>query len=218
MAPCASSAERENSKMSEKMYLHPITERIWHWVHALLVMVLIISGIQIHWPGIFGKFSNAITVHNWAGILLVCDFFLWLLYNLISKRVSHYILRKEDIHPGMIVQARFYAYDIFKNKPHPYAPSEDNKFNPLQKATYFNFMFFMMPLLLISGILYMYPSHFSSFIAFLGGLKVVALFHYVMAIIFAAFFVAHIYLATTGHTVFSDFVTMVTGYADKEEH
>ena len=79
----------------------------------------------------------------------------------------------------MIVQARFYAYDIFKNRPHPYAPSEDNKFNPLQKATYFNFMFFMMPLLLISGILYMYPSHFSSFIAFLGGLKVVALFHYV---------------------------------------
>ncbi|MEA2014820.1 MAG: cytochrome b/b6 domain-containing protein, partial [Thermodesulfobacteriota bacterium] len=105
-----------------------------------------------------------------------------------------------------------------KNRPHPYAPSEDNKFNPLQKVTYFNFMFFMMPLLLISGILYMYPFHFSSFIAFLGGLKVVALFHYIMAIIFAAFFVAHIYLATTGRTVFADFVTMVTGYAEKEEH
>ena len=59
----------------------------------------------------------------------------------------------------------------------------------------------MMPLLLISGILYMYPSYFSSFISFIGGLKVVAVFHYIMAIIFTAFFVAHICLATTGHTM-----------------
>ncbi|MBW2559746.1 MAG: cytochrome b/b6 domain-containing protein [Deltaproteobacteria bacterium] len=207
--------------MPEKLYLHPITERAWHWIHAILVIVLLLSGVQIHWPNsvnCFGSFSNAISTHNWAGILLVCDFFLWLLYNLISRRVSHYILRKEDIHPGMIVQAKFYAYDIFKNSPHPYAQSEDNKFNPLQKATYFSFMFFMMPLLLISGILYLCPSYFSFFVSFVGGLKVVAVFHYSMAVIFAAFFVAHIYLATTGHTVFADFIAMVTGYADKEEH
>ncbi|MCK4534991.1 MAG: cytochrome b/b6 domain-containing protein, partial [Syntrophobacterales bacterium] len=92
--------------MSEKIYLHPITERVWHWIHALLVILLILSGAQIHWPdsvNLFGSFSNAISLHNWAGILLVCDFFLWLGYNLISKRVSHYILRKDDIHPGMIV-------------------------------------------------------------------------------------------------------------------
>ena len=118
----------------------------------------------------------------------------------------------------MIVQAKFYAYDIFKNRPHPYAQAEDNKFNPLQKATYFSFMFFMMPLLLLSGVLYLCPSCFSSLISFVGGLKVVATFHYIMAVIFAAFFVAHIYLATTGHTVFADFIAMVTGYADKEEH
>jgi len=108
--------------MSEKIYLHPITERVWHWIHAILVILLILSGTQIHWPdsaNLFGSFSNAISLHNWAGILLACDFFLWLLYNLISRRVSHYILRKEDIHPGMIVQAKFYAYDIFKNRPHP---------------------------------------------------------------------------------------------------
>jgi len=207
--------------MSQKIYLHPITERIWHWIHAVLIIVLIVSGIQIHWPescNIFGSFSRAISVHNWAGLLLVGDFFLWLIYNLRSKRISHYILRKEDLHPGMVVQAKFYVYDIFKNKPHPYSPSEDNKFNPLQKAAYFQFMLFMMPLLLISGLLYMYPYYFSSIISFLGGMKVVAIFHYVMAIIFTAFFVAHIYLATTGHTVFADFITMITGYAEKEEH
>ena len=207
--------------MPEKLYLHPITERIWHWIHAILVIVLLLSGVQMHWPSsvnFFGGFANAVSTHNWAGILLVCDFFLWLLYNLISRRVSHYILRKEDIHPGMMVQAKFYAYDMFKNRPHPYAQSEDNKFNPLQKATYFSFMFFMMPLLLISGILYLYPSTFSSLVSFVGGLQVVATVHYIMAVVFAAFFVAHIYLATTGHTVLADFIAMVTGYAEKEEH
>lgn len=207
--------------MSEKLYLHPLTERIWHWIHAALIIFLLLSGIQIHWPdsfGMFGKFSNAISLHNWLGVLLVADFVLWLAYNLVSRRISHYIVRKEDIHPGMIVQARFYLYDIFQNRPHPYVPSEDNKFNPLQKTTYCLFMFFMMPLLLISGVVYLYPSFFAPLVSLIGGLKIVAIFHYVMAIVFAAFFVVHIYLATTGHSVLADFISMITGYAEKEEH
>lgn len=207
--------------MSEKLYLHPLPERVWHWIHAVLIVLLILSGIQIHWPetfGISGSFSTAISVHNWLGMALVADFLLWLVYNLVSGRISHYILRKEDIHPGMIVQAKFYIYDIFKNRPHPYAPSEDNKFNPLQKLTYFFVMCFMMPLLLISGIVYLYPSFFGSLVSVVGGLKVVAVFHYIMAIVFTAFFIAHIYLATTSHTVWAEFVTMITGYAEKEEH
>ncbi len=37
-----------------------------------------------------------------------------------TKRISHYIVRKKDIYPGIPVQARFYAYCIFKNEQHPY--------------------------------------------------------------------------------------------------
>jgi len=84
--------------MSEKIYLHPIPERIWHWIHAILIIFLIISGIQIHWPGsfkVFGGYSNGISVHNWAGILLVCDFFLWLLYNLIDLQTHVTLYSKE---------------------------------------------------------------------------------------------------------------------------
>jgi thiosulfate reductase cytochrome b subunit len=207
--------------MSEKMYLHPVTERVWHWVHAVLIILLILSGIQIHWPdsvSFFGNYANAIDIHNWSGILLVCDFFLWLFYNLISKRVSHYVVRKHDIFPGVPVQARYYALGIFKNEPHPYIASEENKFNPLQKITYFSFMFFMMPPLLISGILYLYPSYFANIIAAIGGLKVVAVVHFIMAIFFAAFFIAHIYMATMGHTILSEVVAMITGYVEHEEH
>ena len=221
MVVCVLSPEGENRKMSEKMYLHPITERIWHWIHAILIILLILSGIQIHWPdtlSIFGGYSTAITVHEWSGIFVICDFLLWLFYNLISKRISHYIPRKEDLYPGIPKQARYYIYGIFKNEPHPYSASEDNKFNPLQKIAYFKFMFLMMPLLLISGILYLYPSCFASLIALIGGLKIVAVLHFIMAILFTAFLIAHLYLATTGHTIFGDFISMITGYAEKEEH
>lgn len=207
--------------MSDKMYLHPVPERIWHWIHALLILLLILSGIQIHWAdsiNIFGGFSHAVAVHNWAGILLVADFLFWLLYNLISRRITHYILKKEEIHPGLIVQARYYLFDIFLNRPHPYSASEDNKFNPLQKLVYLVTMFLLMPLLLISGIVFLYPMSFSSLITAIGGLKVVCIMHFIMGTVFASFFVVHIYLATTGHTVLTDFKSMITGYMPKEDH
>jgi len=207
--------------MSDKLYLHPVPERIWHWIHALLILLLILSGIQVHWAdsvNIFGGFSNAVTVHNWAGILLVADFLFWFLYNIISKRIFHYIPKMQEIHPGLIVQARYYIFDIFLNRPHPYNASEDNKFNPLQKMVYLMTMFVLMPLLLISGVLYLYPMLFSSLISVIGGLKVIGVLHFIMGVIFASFFVVHIYLATTGHTVLADFKSMITGYLPKEDH
>ncbi|MBW2559748.1 MAG: hypothetical protein JRE40_02710 [Deltaproteobacteria bacterium] len=39
-----------------------------------------------------------------------------------------------------------------------------------------------------------------------------------MEVIFAAFLVAYISLATTGHIVLVDCIAMVIGYAEKEEH
>jgi thiosulfate reductase cytochrome b subunit len=39
-----------------------------------------------------------------------------------------------------------------------------------------------------------------------------------MAIIFASFLIVHLYLATTGYTIFGDIISMITGYAEKEEH
>ena len=207
--------------MAEQVYLHPLLERIWHGIHALCILMLILSGAQIHWPDtvhLFGSFRSAIVAHNFFGIVVVFDFSLWLIYNLVTGRIKHYIPNKRDIPLGIIHQAKFYGYGIFRNEPHPYSPSVDEKFNPLQKMSYLQFMLLMMPLLLISGVLYLYPIYFASFIQLVGGLKTIAIIHFIMAIIFSAFFVAHIYLATTGHTVLDNFVAIITGYGEVEEH
>ena len=182
--------------MSEKIYLHTRVERLWHWTNSLLFILLILTGIQLHWPdkfNIFGAFSNAVLIHNWSGILLVLDFFLWFIYNLATKRILHYIMRKKEIFPGLIVQTKYYLYGIFKDEPHPYAPTEDNKYNPLQKLAYFSYMILLMPLLLGSGILYLYPEC-SSLIIKIGGLKTIAVFHFIMAAIFTSFLIIHLYL------------------------
>jgi len=46
----------------------------------------------------------------------------------------------------------------------------------------------------------------------------VTTFHYILAVIFAVFIVAHIYLVTTDYTPLADFIAMFTAYAEKEEH
>lgn len=204
----------------EKILLHPLVERIWHWVQALSIVMLIITGVVLHWPEWFGTgwFDWAVTWHNLFGWVAVISWLLWLLYNLGTGRIKHYIPKKGDIPGGMVKQARFYGYGIFKHEPHPHAPSEDDKFNPLQKIAYLKFQLILFPILLISGLLYMYPMTFQGVIQAIGGMTVLAIIHYILAALFTAFLVAHLYLGTTGETVGENFKAIITGYGIKAEH
>lgn len=202
----------------EKILLHPPLERLWHWFQALCIVMLIITGVMLHWPERFGSFEWAVKWHNWFGTAVVIAWLVWFFYNLGTGRISHYIPKKTDITEGIITQAKFYAYGIFKHEPHPYAPSEDNKFNPLQKLAYLKFQLFLFPLLLLSGILYMYPDTFEGVIAAIGGMTVLAVIHYILGALFAAFLVAHMYLATTGETIGENFKAIITGYGTKFDH
>ncbi len=204
---------------NEQIYLHPLFERIWHWFQALCIIMLVITGIMIHWPESFtDNFQWSVNVHNWFGWAAVISWVVWFVYVIVTGRIKHYMPKKGDIPGGMIKQAKFYGYGIFKHEPHPYAPTEDNKFNPLQKIAYFKFQLVLMPLLLISGILYMYPESFGGLIRSIGGLWVLALIHYVLGALFAAFLIAHLYLATTGETIGENFKAMIFGYGVKQEH
>jgi thiosulfate reductase cytochrome b subunit len=64
----------------------------------------------------------------------------------------------------------------------------------------------------------MYPEMFAGFIKAIGGLWVLATIHYILGALFAAFLIAHLYLATTGETIGENFKAMIFGYGTKEEH
>lgn len=52
----------------------------------------------------------------------------------------------------------FYLFGIMQGESHPFPASPRSKFNPLQQAAYVGVMYGLLPLLLISGLLSLYPT------------------------------------------------------------
>jgi len=205
--------------MGNAVYMHPLTERIWHWVHALLVLGLTVTGIHLHWPEacpIFGGLDRAVFLHDLLGWLLVLDFLVWLVFNLSTNGIKQYLPSASDLTRGALGQARYYAWGIFRHEPHPHHATPDRKFNPLQKISYAGLMFLLLPLLVVTGLLFMFPVQVHGVLDLVGGLAAVAILHTVLAFVVVAFTVVHAYLTTTGPTVLADVRSMVTGWLEEE--
>jgi len=207
----------------KKLYLYPLWLRIWHWVNAILFTILIITGLSIHYSAsndLLMPFSTAIVTHNVAGILLSFLFIYFTILNIKSGNWRYYIPMFQGIYERMLKQGRYYVYGIFRGEPHPYHISEKNKFNPLQQITYFAIMFFMMPLIIISGWLLLFPELAPADFMGMGGVWPMAVLHSVVGFFLSIFMFGHIYLATHGETVTANFKSMIDGYhhVHEQEH
>lgn len=201
-----------------KIYLVTKVERFWHWVNAVGIVLLALSGLNIHFArefDVFGSLSAAITLHNIVGIIVSLDYLLWAGYMISSRRIRFYLPNRDDMPRGLIRQTRYYLWGIFRGEPHPYAESGSRKFNPLQKWTYLGVMVVLMPIQVASGLSLLYfienwTRFRTSIVWDLGVL------HTVTAIFLTAFLIAHIYLGSTGETPVEHFKMMFTGYAEPE--
>jgi len=207
------------TKDDNKIYLNPTAIRIWHWINALGIVTLCLTGMQIRFPDhfpIFGAYKNAILLHDTAGIVVSVLYLVWLVhYVFIEKSLKKlYIPTMDDIKNGFIRQGKFYVIDFFKGKPNPHVSTPDNKFNPLQKSAYMMFMLVLLPLVIITGILLMNIMPLRRMILMVGGLPFLVAAHYLIACCFIAFLGAHMYLATMGHTFTAHIKAMWTGWED----
>nr|VFJ92796.1 MAG: Thiosulfate reductase cytochrome b subunit [Candidatus Kentron sp. H]VFJ93885.1 MAG: Thiosulfate reductase cytochrome b subunit [Candidatus Kentron sp. H]VFK00396.1 MAG: Thiosulfate reductase cytochrome b subunit [Candidatus Kentron sp. H] len=203
-----------------KVYLATRVDRLWHWVHALGIVLLILTGLQIHFVEkfpIFRSYDQALYWHNIIGLVVVFDWGLWLLYNLLSGRFARYYRpNRDDLPAGMMRQGMFYGMGIFKGDPHPFPVGETRKFNPLQKWTYLGVMAILVPFQIVTG-LYLYAM-VTGFIPFHGADALpVSVLHTAASFLVAMFVVSHIYLGTTGHKPWDQFRFMITGYHDDEQ-
>ncbi|MBW2038823.1 MAG: cytochrome b/b6 domain-containing protein [Deltaproteobacteria bacterium] len=200
--------------------LNPLLVRIWHWVHGIAIVLLVLTGIQLRFPDLvtwFGTFKSAVNIHNILGFIVFFDYFLWLGFYLVKKElVKQYAPTPEDFAIGIPTQANYYFARIFLGDPPPFEPRPEAKFNSLQKTAYFGIMFIMLPLQIITGLLLWDLETFRPIIEAVGGVRVVDAFHVILAYIFTAFLITHIYLGTLGHTVFAHFKAMILGYEEKE--
>lgn len=201
--------------MAKKVYLYPLWLRVWHWSNALLFFLLIISGISLHYSdsnAYLFSFRVGIIVHNISGVLLTLNYIFYFVRNITTGNYKYYIPVIRGIQRRLTLQTRYYIWGIFKGEDHPFHTSEKQKFNPMQQIAYFSIMFLGMPLILLSGWLLMFPELAPEQFLGMGGVWPMAILHTIVGYGLSLFMLGHIYLATHGDTVWSNFKSMIDGW------
>lgn len=211
---------RKAAPKTEKIYMYESYERFWHWLQTFSIVFLLLTGLVIHRPEIFGVFSfpYIVTIHNVLAAILVINAALSLFWHMTTGEIQQYIPRPVGFFDDAIVQAKFYIGGIFKGDAHPFEKRKDKKLNPLQQATYFGLLNVLLPLQIITGALMWSVQKWPQLTSWFGGLTVLAPFHSLVAWLLSAFVVAHVYLTTTGATPLEAMRGMVTGWEEIEAH
>jgi len=203
---------------TRREYLFTAYERLWHWVMALSVLVLIITGLQIHFPGGIRWLgaANAVATHNFFAVVLGLNAFLALFYHLATAAIRQFLPGRQGVAEAVKLQTRYYLRDIFKGLPAPFPRSPERKLNVLQQITYLFLLNVLFPFQIITGVMIWLVGKSPAFAAAIGGLGVIAPLHSLGSWMFISFLVAHVYLSTTGHTVFAHVRGMIEGYEEVE--
>lgn len=195
------------------VYMYSGYERAWHWVQALAILILLVTGLEIHVTrlGIL-DFALAVRVHNVVGFVVLANAFFAAFYHLASGEIQHYLPRPQGFFEAAITQARFYLSGIFRGEAHPFEKSPGRKLNPLQQVTYLAILNLLLPLQIVTGILIWGAQRWPAVDGIFGGLVFLAPLHALGAWMFAAFLLMHVYLTTTGPTPMANIQAMVVGW------
>lgn len=200
----------------QKVYIYKKFERFWHWTQAALIFFLALTGFEVHGSFTFLGYEQAVESHRVAAWMLLILIAFSIFWHFTTGEWRQYIPTFSKLE----AQIRYYTIGIFKGEPHPTRKSVRKKLNPLQAVTYLGFKLVMAPLLVITGIVYMfYRTIDANNMVVISNipLEVIAFLHTLGAYLIIMFAIIHIYMTTTGHTPTSNIRAMLTGYEDLEE-
>jgi thiosulfate reductase cytochrome b subunit len=201
--------------MTKRIFMLPLWIRLWHWSNALAIIILSITGISLHFadPNLpLVEFSLAARIHNVAGVCLAVLYAVFVIGNILTGNWWQYIPKPPGIIGRCIRQMQFYGMGIFKGEAEPFPPTPEVNFNALQAVTYWSIMYLVMPVVILTGLVFLYPQFAPDRLFGLDGLLPIALVHYLGAAVILLFMVSHIYLGTMGPKVSSLFKMMFTGW------
>lgn len=201
--------------MSEKIYLYPVWIRLWHAFNAILIILLIISGVSMQFTNPanpFIRFDIAVTMHNISGILLTTNYLVFLFGTFTTPNGRFYKLTLKGLTSRLIKQFTYYTFGIFKHENPPFPVTKDSKFNPLQQFTYVIAMFMLVPIVIITGWALLYPELLLTKLFGGSGLKVNDFIHVIIGFFVSFFMFVHIYFCTIGATFVSNFKSMIDGF------
>lgn len=162
----------------------------------------------------FIRFDLAVRMHNIAGIILTFNYIWFFVGNLITGNQKNYRIERKGFLDTLIKQLRYYTKGIFKSEPAPFPVSEERKFNPLQKITYFTIMYIALPVIFITGWALLFPETIVNRVFGISGILLTDILHIVAGFAVSVFLVVHVYFCTTGAHFGSIFKSMINGWSE----
>ncbi|MFW6290015.1 MAG: cytochrome b/b6 domain-containing protein [Mariniphaga sp.] len=199
-----------------RVYIYKGFERFWHWTQALLIIFLALTGFEVHGSIHILGFEHAARFHRMASWMLIGLIIFAIFWHLVTGEWRQYIPTSKNL----MAQIRFYTIGMFKGEKHPAKKTEVKKLNPLQRLVYLGFKLVLVPLTVVSGILYMFHKTIDrndTIVISNFSLESIAFWHTLGAILLMVFLVVHVYMTTTGHTPVSNIQAMLTGYEELED-
>lgn len=195
-----------------KVYLYTRYERFWHWLQAALIILLLVTGFEVHGTISLLGFERAVAWHEILGITWLISFAFFAFWVFTTGEWKQYIPTSKKL----VEVACYYGSGIFKGEAHPVPKRVEAKHNPLQRLTYLGLAAAMLPVQMLTGLLYWLYNDWAAL--GLGGmsLNVMAVLHTLGAFAILAFLIVHVYMTTTGHTLFAHLKGMITGWEEVE--
>lgn len=201
-----------NKKSSKIVVIFKRFERFWHWAQALMILMLLLTGLELH--GLFQLFGfgSAVAAHDLIGFVwtgLVVLIYSWIL---TTGEWQQYFPTLKGVEGTL----RYYLYGVFKGEKHPHQMTADDKFNPLQRLGYIAILFGLLPLQVISGFaFYFFPDLRA--LGVIGHVDLMAIVHTFNAYALLSFVVIHLYMITFGEKLSTHIKAMITGKEKIEE-
>jgi len=202
-----------NTPNMKLIYLYTRYERSWHWLQAILIILLLLTGFEVKGTFSLLGFETAVKVHNILGLTWLIAFAFFVFWIFTTGEWRQYVPTTRKV----LAVIRYYIYGIFHGEPHPVPKRKDAKHNPLQRIAYLSLAANLLPFQMATGFLYWGYNSWSEWGLGWIPLSIVALLHTAGAFAILQFLVIHLYMTTTGHKITAHVRAMITGWEEVQE-
>jgi len=218
-----------------QVYRHRLITRIWHWINALAVLVMIPSGLMIfnahprlYWGNYGANFDQAwLKLPQWPGwltlpshydlagarhwhlffaLVLAFSLLVYLLWSLANRHLQRDLrIRRAELTPAHLVED-LEAHGQLRF----HDPANPKAYNIFQKVSYALVLFVLLPLLILTG-LALAPAMWPWLADMFGGRQSARSLHFIAMALTSGFVVVHLTLVILAGPV-NEVRSMITGW------
>lgn len=202
----------ENNRQERTVLVYTRFNRIWHWLQVIAIFTLLFTGFRIADFHQLIPFKQAVAIHTITAVALAVLWIFIFFWLATTGNWKQFIPSTQ----GLLAVFRFYSFGVFKGEEHPYRRILKKRLNPLQAGSYLALNAILVPVIWISGILYLTHGFWSDKDLGSQTLSLIANVHLFGAFAFVAFIIVHVYMLTIGHGFRRHVKPMLSGYDQME--